>query len=54
MVMIHQRYRRTDRQTTCDSETALCSASRGRNIFESDFLGNRPLSGIRSRIRNTS
>jgi len=32
VITIHQRYRQTDRQTTCDRNTALCtSASRGKN-----------------------
>jgi len=26
VITIHQRYRRTDRQTTCDRKTALCTA----------------------------
>jgi len=41
VILIHQRYRRTDgqtdRQTTCNLNTALCtSASRGKNPTEID------------------
>ena len=33
MTTIPQRYRRTDRRTTCIGNTALCYASRGKNQF---------------------
>ena len=39
MITIHQRYRQTDRQTTCDGNTALCtiSASRGKKKKKSSL-----------------
>ena len=36
MILIHQRHRQTDRRTTCNLNTALCtSASRGKNYMKS-------------------